>query len=262
MDIVHVESIERLIIDDICNNYNRVKKLKNLKYLFTGGQIRFDPTFLFHLRQLKEIHLSDARPEKVLPLFEQKQRYGRACLKIYLCGLLLNGPRDPVIGSLDDYGFLSIRDLSENHWKLANEVPFWTLLHWEGMGGICPEVLVFVLNRLIDLRQINAEVVEDHGRFLNLLEKLNNIEALEFYFDFVTDYDCDLLYRLQNHCAIQRLHARFINDWQSILSLGDLVNLSITNDFAGDVEPIREIFEALHFLSSFEFCFNEKCCKI
>ena len=48
---------------------------------------RIDSTFLFGLSALKGIHLDERM--KIAKLFEQKQRYERADLKIYLCVLAL-----------------------------------------------------------------------------------------------------------------------------------------------------------------------------
>ena len=112
LDLVHAESVERLLVDRL--EYMPVKKLKSLKQLYIQKDPATDPTLLSELEQLKEVHLFNLDDiSKVSEFFEQKQRYGRADLKIYFHGLLLNGADDPAIGSFGDL-LLTLRRLAEN----------------------------------------------------------------------------------------------------------------------------------------------------
>ena len=56
VEIVHSESVERLLIDWL--DYTEVKKLKNLKTLCFGDDL-IDTKFLSSLQQLKEIHFQN-----------------------------------------------------------------------------------------------------------------------------------------------------------------------------------------------------------
>ena len=91
LSISHSELVERLLIS--YKKHLKVKKLKSLKSLYMRYCPRASPTFLFSLNHLQEIYLNN--PACVSYLFEQKQRYGLVDMKIYLCGLLLDGPDDP-----------------------------------------------------------------------------------------------------------------------------------------------------------------------
>ena len=70
----------------------RSEKPENLKYLHCGSASEIDATFLTGLEQLKSQLLNRIATSG---LFNQKQRYGCTDLKIFLFGLLLNGPEDP-----------------------------------------------------------------------------------------------------------------------------------------------------------------------
>ncbi|KAI3477203.1 hypothetical protein L1887_61126 [Cichorium endivia] len=85
LNLVHGESVEKLVTDRL--EEIEVKNLKNLKLLYCGKYTKIDSTLLSDLKQLKEIHLADERA--VSQLFEQKQRYDRTDLKIFLDGFLL-----------------------------------------------------------------------------------------------------------------------------------------------------------------------------
>ncbi|KAI3484117.1 hypothetical protein L1887_52911 [Cichorium endivia] len=94
LDLVHGESVEKLDIDELAKM--EVVKLKNLRYLYCGEDSRsIDSTLLSTLKQLNEIHLHSG--DDVSNLFDQKERYGRSNLKIFISDRLLNGPSDPVI---------------------------------------------------------------------------------------------------------------------------------------------------------------------
>ena len=202
--IVHSESVEWLMTDR--SNAVTVNGMKNLQVLYGLGQI--DPASLFSLEQLKEIHLqlNDGLLER---LFVQKHRHSRTDLKIYLCGLLLNGPDDPAIRSLR-YDFTgnafneeTFGCLAENPSRLADEVPFVRTLDYSVIERVAAGTEVSLLKRFTSLTKITvSQPVKDTERFLNVLKNLHNIERLVFD----CDQPQDLFDRLPEHCsAIQRL---------------------------------------------------------
>lgn len=109
MKLVHVESVESVITEG--DDLVAVKKMKNLKHLYTEF-CRIHPALLTKLKQLKEINLDHF--EHVDELFEQKRRLGRADLKIYARGFLVDGPNDLGI----------VGDFAQNHSRLASEIHF------------------------------------------------------------------------------------------------------------------------------------------
>ena len=147
--LVHPESVQRLIVDvseDI--PAVKMKQLKNLKCLY-GLRLAIDSTFLSGMHQLKEVHLDDRNV--VLELFEQKQRYGRADLKIYLCGLLLNGPEDPAMSF-----HLNFHHLTDHSTELAAEMPFSQYLNYNHIERVQPEMQAILLSKFTNLYSINV----------------------------------------------------------------------------------------------------------
>lgn len=82
LEIVHVESVERLLIEGNLISPIEVKKLKNLKYLYYGEYLRIDSNLLSSLNQLKEIHL--ASHFKETEFLKLRQQCNRADLDFYL----------------------------------------------------------------------------------------------------------------------------------------------------------------------------------
>ena len=128
LNLVHVDSVEEVTTEDLANI--EVKKLNNLKYLCIGYFRRFDSTFLAALEQLEEIPLeigpyinNDNLRSDLSELFEQKQRYRRVDLKIFLGGWLLNGPDDPVTKfGFDYFSNEAISYLAAHPLRLANKI--------------------------------------------------------------------------------------------------------------------------------------------
>ena len=98
-----------------------MKNLKNLMYFYTKGYPTFYSMLLYDLKQLKEVHLN--YHDDFSKLFELKERYGRTDLKIYFCGLLLNGPENLPIDLFPDPNEEFLVHLSENPSRLADEMP-------------------------------------------------------------------------------------------------------------------------------------------
>lgn len=86
LNLVHEESVERLIISASLHAVHEhlvVKNLKSLKYLYLkSSYFRIDPLLLYSLKQLQEIYLNGSW--LVSDIFKQKQRYNRADLKILM----------------------------------------------------------------------------------------------------------------------------------------------------------------------------------
>ena len=235
MDIVHGESVERLITESL--EHVEVMNLKNLKHLYVSFLLRIDSTLLSGLEQLKEIHTND--PKTVSMLFEQKQRYARADLKIYLYGLLLNGPDDPATNAekSDHPSTLSseaFAQLAENRTRQADRIPFYSFLDYSDIARVAPEFEVDLLRRFTELNQVKVDCpVQDVQRYLDLLKNFNQISSLEF----AGVQPQDLFDRLPEHCAVQRLTiGRAPSDLAFLFRLKHLTHLhlgwwAITDEF-------------------------------
>ena len=258
VEIVHGESVERLFVDWLKSM--EVKNLKNLQHLYVASLLDVDPTLLSSLQQMKEIHTSD--PRYVLKVFEQKQRYGHADLKIYLGGLLLNGPDDPATNAFRNSSseYLSGESLvclTENPSRLADEIPFYSFLYFSDIERIASSLEVDLLRRFTRLNQIKAlSPVQDFKRFLNLLKNFENIELR-----FNGDQPQDLFDRLPEHSAVQKLilyHPPC--DLDFIFRLKHLIYLFV--DWQIESETIRRAFEELPVLYSSLFRYGDERASI
>ena len=250
LEIVHGESVERLLIDSL--RYAEVKNLKNLKALYIGDddETDIDSPFLSGLQQLKEIHLFmwNMRPV-ISELFEQKQRLGRSDLKIYFCGLLLNGPDDPAINVLDDHFDVApewLVCLAENRSRLADQIPLQSYIYYSGIEGVAPGLEVDLLKRFTDFNKITVDrPVEDIERFLNLLKNCSNIALLWFK----CDQPQELFDRLPEHCAVQSLSIdRPPSDLTFLFRLKHLIELHL--GWSIDRETVRQLQLELASLNS------------
>ena len=255
LKIVPGESVERCLVDRW--EYTDMKKLKNLQFLYFSHLPRDDPTFLSSLEHLKEIHL--LHNESVGDLFEQKRRLGRANLKIYLCGLPINGPHDPALHVYNNYldeEWLVF--LAENRSILADEIPFHILLDYEKIERVAPGLEVDLLKRFIDLNEVEVYVpVRDTQRFLDLLKNCENISKLSFS----CDQPQDLFDRLPEHCAVQKLTlcrapSDFFNrpsNLAFLFRLKHLIHLILHVRGSIDTETVRRALDELPVLSRFSF---------
>ena len=258
VDIVHGESVERLLIDDWRST--QVMNLKNLLQLYKKGYSVVDSAFLSSLRQLKEIHLQAVNLRVTQQLFEQKEQSGRADLKIYLCGLLLNGPDDPAMNTfLFPSNYPRGRAFvcwAENPSRLADEIPFYSSLYYSDIESVATGLETDVLQRFTDMKEVTVNhPVQDIQRFLNLLKSLENVVELTFRFK---SYRFQALFdRLPEHCAVQKLTIDYApSDLAFLFRMKHLIDLSI--DRAIDTKAIRRAFEELPVLSVFGFRYIEK----
>ena len=233
--IVHGESVECLVADLL--KCTEVKNLKNLRRIYTEDLTAIDPTFLSDLGQLKEIHIM--KRDEVSNLFEQKQRYGLTDLKIYLWGLLLNGPDD---------------QLTENPSRLIAWIPFCKHLNYSAIERFHPDVANSIVGSCTNLYRCTIdEPVQDIERFLALLNKFPNIDTLEFW----GDHPQDLFDRLPEHSAIQSLTiARPPSGLDFLCKLKDLIYLDVNCSMGPEL--IRKLFKELPTLSYFEFVYNNR----
>ena len=246
LDIVHGESVKKLITHDMKGI--PVKKLENLQLLFLGNYIEIEPpAFLSSLLQLREIHLN--RPDIVAVLFDQKQMYGLAELKIYFLGLLLNGPDDPAIAlSLDyyqDFFFNSI----QNRFRLANELPpFWLPRYSDIERNIERVAPGLELNFLIMSSEMDVDQpIQDDQRFLDLIKNFGVVGLFfraqpQYLFDRLPDYQCAIPFLSIN---------RALSDFQFLFRLRKLNRLCL--NFTIDLQLVRQVFEELPFFFFFEF---------
>lgn len=162
LGIVDASSVERLTTD--CLQKTEMEKFKSLRVLYYHHPSdSIDSTLLSGLEQLKEILLANDK-DRVSNFFKQKQRYYRTDLKIFINGLPLDGPNDPMISIL------------------ADSIPLFKFLYYSTFEGFAPELAIDILNRLTDLQCICVDrPVQDIERFLDLLKNLNHILELTFW---------------------------------------------------------------------------------
>ena len=205
------------------------------------------------LKELKEIHLfhlfhrRSASP--AWALFEQKQRYGLADLKIYFGGLLLNGPHDLDI-RLCFSNLKTIRHLVHNFARLANEIPFCDFLRYKAIEQIDPASEIGFLKRLTRLNEIRVDQpVKDIQRFLNLLKNNDNI----FYLVFRGYQSQDLFDGLPDHCAVQWLvmFSPQPPDFGFLFRLKHLAHLYL--HWQVDTQTIGRILNEFEFLTWAQF---------
>lgn len=270
LDFIHAESVERLVLDNM--SYVKVEKLTNLKYLICNFQW-LDPTFLSSLQQLKEIHVQDVL--EVPQIFAKQQQFGPADLKVYVWGLLLDGPNDPVLRARIDRpweAFVDFSDafhfLAKNPSRLAADIPFIKTLSYEMIKLRVSGSEIPVLNRLPDLSYIAVHRPEslidqplDIQRFLDILKNYGNIAKLWFSYD----QPQELFDRLPEHCSVQHLRIdSSFSDLSFLCRLTHLVHLNLacateddqlyeTEDRSIDAEPARRVLEELPFLLEFKF---------
>ena len=132
LDIIHGGSIKKLITSNI--DRMEVDQLTNLKSLYIGEDRKFDSALLSNLEQLKKIHLMNRN--NVEELYQQKKRYGRGDLKIYLFGLLLHAFKIEYLSK--NFTIQTDRSIPENlftayidgNWTLVTRVWFPALTRW------------------------------------------------------------------------------------------------------------------------------------
>ena len=266
VEIIPGESVERLLVDHW--EYTDMEKLKNLQFLYVDYLTDIDSTFLSSLQQLKEIYTNER--DDVSELFEKKRRLGRANLKIYLCGLLLNGPHDPAINALRDSYYDNLNGewfvfLAENRSRLADEIPFYSSLYYSDIERVAPGLEVDLLKRFTDLKEVTIDrPVQDIQRFLDLLKNCENIVDCRFE----SDYPQDLFDRLPEHCAVQELTlcrapSDFFNrpsNLAFLFRLKHLIHLHVGGSI--DTETVRRALNELPVLSSFKFVYDHKMASI
>ena len=254
LELVHGESVEWFITHE--SRKTEMKNLKNLRYLHVQGYSETDPTFLSSLDQLREIHVNNRKDAE--EIVKQKQRYGRADLKIYRFGCLLDGAEDPLVSS---FGYFIDRGtfayLAENSTRLADQIPLYDYLYYSEIERIEPGLEINALRKFTDLSLIIVnDSVQDIERFLDLLKDLDNIVNLQF--------ECaqpqELFDRLPEHCAVQQLRIDTeLSDYRFLSRLHDLIELVLFRSI--DIESVRKVLE-LRFLSTFNFRYLDERVKI
>ena len=233
-----------------------MNQLKNLEELYNGSYGGIDSTLLSGLEQLKQIHLS--KRNKIATIFSQKQQYGLTNLKVYFCGLLLNGPNDPAIDFILDY-FVgeTFVYLAENPSRLADVIPIYPLPHYSIIESVAPTLATNVLKRLSDCDFVCVDKpVQDSHRFLNFLKNFQ-ISGLHFF----CDQPLNLFNRLPEYCKIENLTIQAtLTDFQFLSRLKHLVYLHISCSI--DTDSVVTIFEDLQFLMEFEFHHMSKLVRI
>lgn len=245
LDLVHVGSVEKLVIDQM--DHMPVRKLKNLKFLYTSHWWSpIDPMLLLALERLKELHLLSLADRHVSLFFDQKQRYGCVQLKIYLCGLLLDGPNDPIVPILVRSEEEAIRCLADHQSRLADEIPLESCCyHYEAIESFPRGSEINFLNRFTDLDRIDLpKPVQDIERFLEILKNLDSVAELRFF----ADQPQALFDRLPEQCVVQKLTIyRPPANLDFLFKFKDLKFLSVSCEI--DAKTRSTIFENNPFLS-------------
>ena len=267
VEIVHVESVERVTIDHF--EQIPIERMKNLKQLYVRSSSRsnIDSTLLFDLGQLNEIHLGDRG--HVPEIFKQKQLYGRDDLKVYLFGLLQFGPDEPEMNTVfDKFAKTMLVHLAENQWRLADEIPFHKSLHYSAIESwVAPELAIDLVSRFPDLEILRVdEPIRDFPKFLDFLKNFQNIANLRFECaEQLELFGCvqpqGLFDWLPECCAIQKLIiTRLPPDCQFLFRCKHLMHLQVLDEV--EPESVRRILEELDFLSPFLFIYNRKTVAI
>ena len=254
LNIIHGESVVKLVVDEL--KYTEVKNLKNLQSLYVKDlSPDVDPTFLSDLQKLKEFHTNDFR--NVSKLFDQKQRSGRTNPKIYLGGLLLNGPDDPAIIALQDTTTSYLDQewldlLAENRSRLADQMLFYQFFGYCGEDDDIPGPGMDLLKRFTNLNEFKVGgTVQDIQSFLGLLKNCENIVEL------VLDQSQALFDQLSEHCAVQKLTLHCPpSDLAFLFRLKHLIHLSVGWSIGS--ETVRRAFDELPALSYLAFEHDKK----
>ena len=258
LEIVHSESVERLSTIKI-RYVRRVDQLKNLRYFYCRDLPEIDSTFLCHLEKLKEIHVESKW--MVRELFEQRQRYGRADLKIYLRGLLLSGPDDPWIEKSDYYRNSlfpqTIRFFAENLPRLTDEIPGYIAIPVSAIEHLAKETQASLLKRFTDLFALDVDrPVKNIGRLLNFLRRNSNITFRVLY--FYHEQPHDLFNPLPEHFDSEFEELVFyktVPDFSFLPRLKSLNTLVLNSSL--HIDLVRKILEELPFLELFKFYVSE-----
>ena len=259
VDLVHGDSVKELEVEyPDCVEIERLINLEVLHSLCHWSR-GTKSTLLDDLKNLKEIWLGfksvpGDEGESILPhvvdLFEQKEKYNRADLKIYLCGLLLNGP-DPSIAFFRYDEFLSVKNfnyLKENEQRVAERIQLLNTLVYS------PDMDPNLVGKFVDLDCLLVpEEIADVSKFLKFLEIFPQISCIDFAGEQPPELFCDL----SKHSAVQWLQiCRAQRNSRFLLSLKHLVHLALK--YSVGLGFVQEVFDELPFLISFEFKHNGK----
>ena len=255
LEFVHADSVEWLATSSL--EHLPAKNLKSLKYLHCDPSSEIDATFLSDLEQLKEVHMQEK--DWISRLFDQKQRFGRADLKIFLCGCLLNGPNDPAIDFSEYFEELFVH-LAKDPSRLADEIPFWNGLADSIVNSVSLGSAINILSKFTDLNEIfiySSIPAQDVQRFLDLLKNVPNIVTLEFSYD----QPQDLFDRLPEHSNVQHLIIYSpVSDFRFLSRLKHLIDFECRDQI--NTEVVRKAFEELPFLSRLQFKHLDKQVEI
>lgn len=251
LDLIPGDSVERATTDHL--DSLPVCRMSNLKYLHSLQENW--PRILDGLKQLKEINLD--YEDDVKEIFAQKKRYGCTDLKVFVCGVLVNGPNDPDIEKIANHmadGYY--RFLADNISRLADDWPYHYRISYKRIeSSVTAPLAIKIVSRMTDLNEIDVSgPVKDTQRFLDFVKHLSNVSNLSFDGELPQQlYD-----QLPEHSSgLQKLTIRGpVQDFAFVFRLKHLISLSVTCSI--DADSIRRALEELEFLSVFKFKFLKK----
>ena len=245
LELVH-ESVERLFTD--MRPESSINRLGNLKILYTSYGFRFNPNLLARMEKLVEIHLTDRAG--VMNFFEQKQRYGRADLKIYLNGYLLDDPLNDPLMTMNLFAYLA-QDPARLD-QMHGEIPYARHLPYECIEMLAPGLDIEILKRFPNLTQLIVETpIGNLPRFLIVLKNFPNIVTLQFSCNQLPE----LFHFLPEYCTVRYLTISYrVKDLSFLFAFRHLIKLDIPYPHVPTIAPfVEKVFKELHFLQEFSF---------
>lgn len=262
LNLMHPESVERMIIS---SNVWELEKFKNLKSLQCADLLGISDNLLSGVEQLREIHLF-ADSDSLVQLHDQKRRAGRNELKIYYHGVCLAHPNDypESIHFVSDLSREVLNLMIANYSNLADELPFYETIVYSDAKTVRQLPSDF-WHKLTGLKKIKiAGRIRNIAPFLHALSNCPTVRALAFS----QPQSRDLFKQLLGHCPNLRCLSfaghGLKSDFSFLFELspvqfGCLTRLSIKPI---DVHLISRIFNELNFIRCLDFECDEVAGRI
>lgn len=263
LDILRAESVEAVsILDNRSLDLGSPEKLadfKSLKSLYCANFYQLSDSLLSYLNQLKEIHLNDR--DAFERFHDQKRRYGRAELKIYLYGLCLADSSDyPDFLHLNLSSNEALSFMVANYSRIADRMPH------------CKDTIVYskietvpiptdFWGRLNNLQYVQiSKRIENVTKFLDFLKNCSRVRNLLFQH---ADQPANLFDQLPACCSPQMLILRNESDQDLSFLLGfkDLMVIRLEH---ASLKLIQDVLKEMKFITcfTFQYCTTKFCIEI